>query len=309
MKPSSVLLFVSGAFALNPLLPVRIPNNTLVSEPTTDIVSDPLAKRWTCPSTCSTNICCDNGLCVWSLSDVCCGSYFCNSGEHCCGTGCMPHGAECCGVQGYCPLGERCMTVNGKLGCCPNGNCAQANAVNHYTQTENHYTTAYHTTTYTGVEWTWYSWTVTWTYWVTFYTYYSPVTASIRTSTVTTTSTIVSVQATDGSDASSSFTRLSATMSFYTPASATNPVTPTNAATASRSTSTSSGDDGSSSSNGNAGSNGGSGGNGGGAISVNGVMGGAGGNPNAANANRRLGWETVLSLSVVLGTGVLMVYL
>lgn len=144
------------------------------------------------------------------------------------------------------------------------------------------------------------------TYWVTFYTYYIPSTASIRTSTVTTTSTIVSVKATDGSDASSSFTRLSATMSFYTPASATNPVTPTNVATASRPTLTSSGDDGSS--NGNAGSNGGSGGNGGVGISVNGVM-GAGGDPNAANANRRLGWETVLSLSIVLGTGLLMIYL
>lgn len=165
MRPLSILLVVSGALALNPLHPVRIPNNnTLVSELTTDIVSDPLAKRWTCPSTCSTNICCENGLCVWSLSDVCCGSYFCNSGESCCGTGCMPRGADCCGVQGYCPSGERCMTVNGKLGCCPNGDCSKEDTVNYYTEKE--YTTTYDTTTYTAtytaVKYKWYSWTVTW---------------------------------------------------------------------------------------------------------------------------------------------------
>ncbi|KAM0119066.1 hypothetical protein ACP6JC_004218 [Aspergillus fumigatus] len=149
MRPLSILLVVSGALALNPLHPVRIPNNnTLVSELTTDIVSDPLAKRWTCPSTCSTNICCENGLCVWSLSDVCCGSYFCNSGESCCGTGCMPRGADCCGVQGYCPSGERCMTINGKLGCCPNGDCSKEDTVNYYTEKE--YTTTYDTTTYTA---------------------------------------------------------------------------------------------------------------------------------------------------------------
>ncbi|PKX97268.1 putative GPI anchored protein [Aspergillus novofumigatus IBT 16806] len=293
MKPSSIFLFVSGALALNPVHPLRIPNNTLVSEPTTDIVSDPLAKRWTCPSTCSTNICCQNGLCVWSLSDVCCGSYFCNFGEHCCGTGCMPAARK------------RCMTVNGKVGCCPNGDCSQEEAVNRYT--ENQYTTARHTTTYTDVDYRWYSWTVTWTYWVTFYTYYAPVTASIRTSTVTTTSTIVSVKGTDRSDASSSFRRVSATMSFYTPASATNPVTPTNATAASIPTIVTSGDDGSS--NDNVGSNGGSGGTEGVGISINGVIGGPGGDPNAAGASRRFGWKTVMSLSIVLGTGFLMIYL
>lgn len=142
------------------------------------------------------------------------------------------------------------------------------------------------------------------TYWVTFYTYYAPSTASIRTSTVTTTSTIVSVHATDASDASSSFTRLSATMSFYTPATATNPPMPTDAVTDSGPTfspiSQSGGDDSSGS-----GSNGGSGSIGG--ISVNGVMGG--GDPNAANVNHRLGWEAILTLSIVLGTGFLMVYL
>ncbi|KAH2551531.1 hypothetical protein KXW48_004247 [Aspergillus fumigatus] len=197
MRPLSILLVVSGALALNPLHPVRIPNNnTLVSELTTDIVSDPLAKRWTCPSTCSTNICCENGLCVWSLSDVCCGSYFCNSGESCCGTGCMPRGADCCGVQGYCPSGERCMTINGKLGCCPNGDCSKEDTVNYYTEKE--YTTTYDTTTYTAVKYRWYSWTVTWTYWVTFYTYYIPSTASIRTSTVTTTSSFELVYAAVG---------------------------------------------------------------------------------------------------------------
>ncbi|KAH1279221.1 hypothetical protein KXX48_004699 [Aspergillus fumigatus] len=253
MRPLSILLVVSGALALNPLHPVRIPNNnTLVSELTTDIVSDPLAKRWTCPSTCSTNICCENGLCVWSLSDVCCGSYFCNSGESCCGTGCMPRGADCCGVQGYCPSGERCMTINGKLGCCPNGDCSKEDTVNYYTEKE--YTTTYDTTTYTA-EWN-----------------------------------------------ESSFTRLSATMSFYTPASATNPVTPTDVTAASIPTIVS-GDDGRS--NGNSGS----GGNGGVGISVNGVIGGPGGDLNAANATRRFGWETALTLSIVLGTGLLMIYL
>lgn len=168
MKTLSIFLFVSGALAFNPVLPLLRPNNTLVSERTTDIVSDPLSKRWTCPSTCSTNICCENGLCVWSLSDVCCGSYFCNAGNHCCGTGCMPSGGDCCGVQGYCPAGEQCMTVNGRLACCPNGDCTQGNAVDYFTQrttytyTQNYYTTTQRTTTYTDVDWTWYSWTVTW---------------------------------------------------------------------------------------------------------------------------------------------------
>ncbi|RLL96283.1 hypothetical protein CFD26_106185 [Aspergillus turcosus] len=307
MKTLSILLFVCGALAFNPVLPLLQPNNTLASEPTTDIISDPLAKRWTCPSTCSTNICCENGLCVWSLSDVCCGSYFCNAGNHCCGTGCMPSGGDCCGVQGYCPAGERCMTVNGRLTCCPNGDCRQGNAVDYFTQrttytyTQNYYTTTQRTTTYTNVDWTWYSWTVTWTYWVTFYTYYAPSTASIRTSTVTTTSTVVSVHATDASDASSSFTRLSATMSFYTPATATNPPMPTDAVTDSGPTFSPI----SSGSNGGSGSNSGSGSVGG--ISGNGVMGGSA--PNAANVNRRLGWEAILTLSIVLGTGFLMVYL
>lgn len=104
MRPLSILLVVSGALALNPLHPVRIPNNnTLVSELTTDIVSDPLAKRWTCPSTCSTNICCENGLCVWSLSDVCCGSYFCNSGESCAEPGACPVARTAAASRGTVP--------------------------------------------------------------------------------------------------------------------------------------------------------------------------------------------------------------
>lgn len=60
------------------------------------------------------------------------------------------------------------MTVNGKLTCCPNGDCTQGNAVDYFTQrttytyTQNYYTTTQRTTTYTNYEWTWYSWTVTW---------------------------------------------------------------------------------------------------------------------------------------------------
>jgi hypothetical protein len=169
MRPISILLFISGALAYNEALPVLQPNNTLASEPTTDIISDPFAKRWTCPNSCSTNICCENGLCVSSLSDVCCGSYYCYSGHRCCGTGCIPSGGDCCSNGKYCPAGEECMIYKGEVVCCPNGDCTRGTVdyftqrtTRTYTQTTNYYTTTQRTTTYTDVEWTWYSWTVTW---------------------------------------------------------------------------------------------------------------------------------------------------
>jgi hypothetical protein len=137
-----------------------------------------LSKRNNCPYGCS--ICCQDGTCVSSLSDVCCGGYYCYSGNTCsndggccspgtkpCHNGCIPDGGECCRSGGYCDPGRYCYLVDSVPKCCPAGGClggGGGGGVDYtYTYTSTDYSTStdYYTTTYATI-WEYYSWTVTW---------------------------------------------------------------------------------------------------------------------------------------------------
>jgi hypothetical protein len=82
-------------------------------------------------------------------------------------------------------------------------------------------TAAPKTTSAPVVPYEYYYWTITWYYYSYWYTYYEASSYSTIDSTKYTETTVVSVYATDSTDASASFSHLSATISLPTPAYAT----------------------------------------------------------------------------------------
>ncbi|KAH8816938.1 hypothetical protein F5884DRAFT_778003 [Xylogone sp. PMI_703] len=166
--------------------------------------------------------CCSSKFCVAEGGD-CCDSYTCPPGWKCCGNGtCYPEGGQCCGNGNFCSAGNICVysqgsnsknATSGTVQCCTDEHCtahvngtvtltasiAASTATTATVTTESAKETA-ETTTGAGQL---YYYTITWSY--------------TATSGPTTTSTVLTIYATNSKAADSSFSALSATLILPTP--------------------------------------------------------------------------------------------
>ncbi|KAI0452788.1 hypothetical protein F5B21DRAFT_506012 [Xylaria acuta] len=170
---------------------------------------------------CSLDLyCCEYGYCI-EEDLTCCPNDPCDAGEGCCGQNhCYPLGGACCLDESYCPPGNHCYSLTGYDDpvCCTNSACTayvEENGSTSYASTTSS------TRTYTTTRTQYYYWTVTWWYWYYYWTYSYAIEASVVTSTQSTTSSALSVLATDADAASSYFSELSSAIDLPTPAEAT----------------------------------------------------------------------------------------
>ncbi|KAH8807764.1 hypothetical protein F5884DRAFT_346346 [Xylogone sp. PMI_703] len=181
--------------------------------------------------------CSNNDYCLKDPGGVCCSGGTCRSGWHCCASdSCYPTGGQCCSDGNYCSPGNICVLFDGEHLCCTDLSCTAAvvdgstSYVGGGPATNPPILSAGPTGPTTGVQHTatavhsqYYYFTITWYYYSFFWTFIEEVTTTITTTTSTrvTTTTEVSVYAGDGSAATSSFRRLSSTLSLPTPTDAT----------------------------------------------------------------------------------------
>ncbi|CAK7244205.1 MAG: hypothetical protein STHCBS139747_005740 [Sporothrix thermara] len=163
--------------------------------------------------------CCGYGYCIDS-EDTCCPNAPCQAGTDCCGEDhCYPFGDVCCGDESYCDAGNHCYKYPDLSYdvCCTNSDCT-AYVTDGVTVTRTTSTTRRATST--SYDYEAYYFTITYSY----YSYFWSEIDEERyfvTSTTIRTSTVVTVAATDASDATSSFEHISETLTFATPAAAT----------------------------------------------------------------------------------------
>ncbi len=218
-----------------------------VSPLTARSVVDVLLRRATCRSgygycssfdACcpSSDRCCTYGYCI-DPEDTCCPNAPCAPGRGCCGQHhCYPRGDVCCGDESYCPAGNHCYkdpdyTVDV---CCTDPSCtayvsdgvtiSYTTTTRRTTRTTPPVTTPPPTATFSAsasgstttetetFDSTYaYYFTLTYTYYY-YYWYTVDITRSVVRSAVTSDRTLVTVSATDAADATSSFRRVSATL-------------------------------------------------------------------------------------------------
>ncbi|SCO75792.1 uncharacterized protein FRV6_00004 [Fusarium oxysporum] len=141
----------------------------------------------------------------------------CPEGNNCCEGNCSPVGTACCRDGRYCEAGNSCFLVDGRIGCCTDAHCTAyvSNGITSYASTR----TITNTYSYTSTRY--YYWSITYSYWYYYWTYYDAIEASVVTSSLASTTTVLSVFTTDVDAASEYFSSVTETIVFYTPAAAT----------------------------------------------------------------------------------------
>jgi hypothetical protein len=180
-----------------------------------------------CPSTTE---CCPYGYCI-EPDRTCCPGGSCRPGWGCCGTGtCYPRDGECCSNGNYCEAGNICVRLvsSNRIVCCTDLQCT-ARVSNGFTSTLSTAATRTSTravitdppTTRTRItlQYETWSWRITWWYISFYWSTVRQTTSSVTYTTVYSTTTLW-ITATDETDARSSFSALSSTLTFPVPTEA-----------------------------------------------------------------------------------------